>query len=70
VLLIYFSPTVQVDVLHRESAAFPLRNPGLITVPLAFLTGALASVLRPDTEAARRFAEVERRALLGVTERA
>jgi cation/acetate symporter len=68
VLLIYLSPTVQVDVLQRESASFPLRNPGLITVPLAFLTGAVASLLRPDTEAARRFTEVERRALLGVTE--
>jgi cation/acetate symporter len=68
VLLIYLSPTVQVDVLQRESASFPLRNPGLITVPLAFLTGAVASLLRPDAEAARRFTEVERRALLGVTE--
>jgi cation/acetate symporter len=70
VLLIYLSPTVQVDVLQHESASFPLRNPGLITVPLAFVVGALASVLRPDTEAAGRFAEVERRALLGVTEKA
>jgi cation/acetate symporter len=68
VLLIYLSPTVQMDVLKHASAPFPLRNPGLITVPLAFLTGALASVMWPDAESARRFAEVERRALLGVTE--
>jgi cation/acetate symporter len=56
------------DVLKHASAPFPLRNPGLITVPLAFLTGALASLMWPDAESERRFAEVERRALLGVTE--
>src|SRR5436190_14586242 len=66
VLLIYFSPTLQVDVLHHPAALFPLRNPGLITLPLAFLTGAVASLVWPDTVSAERFAEVERRALLGV----
>jgi cation/acetate symporter len=66
VLLIYLSPTLQVDVLHRPSALFPLRNPGLITLPLSFLTGAVASLVWPDAQAAGRFAEVERRALLGV----
>jgi cation/acetate symporter len=70
VTLIYLSPTVQMDVLKHPSAAFPLRNPGLITVPLAFLTGFVASLLRPDVDAERRFAEVERRALLGVAESA
>ena len=39
---------------------------GLITLPLSFLTGAVASLLWPDAEAASRFTEVERRALLGV----
>jgi cation/acetate symporter len=70
VTLIYLSPTVQVDVLKHTSAPFPLRNPGLITVPLAFVTGFVASLVWPDVEASRRFAEVERRALLGVVERA
>ena len=65
VALIYLSPTVQVDVLHGSSAVFPLRNPGLITVPLAFLTGGLASLVWPEPQAESRFAEVERRALLG-----
>jgi cation/acetate symporter len=67
VLLIYLSPTVQVDVMQREAAVFPLRNPGLITVPLSFLTGFVASVVWPDAEAARRFTEVEHRALMGLT---
>jgi cation/acetate symporter len=70
VLLIYLSPTVQIDVLQHGSAPFPLRNPGLITVPLSFLVGALASLVWPDAEAARRFVEVERRALLGLTSEA
>ena len=67
VLLIYLSPTVQVDVMQREAAVFPLRNPGLITVPLSFLTGFVASLAWPDAEAARRFTEVEHRALMGLT---
>jgi cation/acetate symporter len=66
VLLIYLSPTLQIDVLHHPAALFPLRNPALITLPLSFVTGAVASLVWPDAQAAERFAEVERRALLGV----
>jgi cation/acetate symporter len=68
VVLIYLSPTLQIDVLHHTSALFPLRNPGVITLPLAFLTGAVASLIWPDSVSAERFAEVERRALLGVAD--
>jgi cation/acetate symporter len=68
VLLIYLSPTMQIDVLHRPEAIFSLRNPGIITLPLSFLTGAVTSLLWPDAHAAERFAEVERRGLLGVVE--
>jgi cation/acetate symporter len=63
--LIYLSPTIQVDILKHEAAVFPLKNPGLVTVPLSFAAGIVTSLLRPDREAAARFAEVERRALLG-----
>jgi cation/acetate symporter len=66
VVLIYLSPTLQIDVLHHASAPFPLRNPGIITLPLSFLTGAVASLVWPDAVSAERFAEVERRALFGV----
>jgi cation/acetate symporter len=66
VVLIYLSPTLQIDVLHHPAALFPLRNPGIITLPLSFLTGAVASLLWPDPQAAERFAEVERRGLFGV----
>jgi cation/acetate symporter len=66
VVLIYLSPTLQIDVMHHASAPFPLRNPGIITLPLSFLTGAVVSLVWPDAVSAERFAEVERRALFGV----
>jgi cation/acetate symporter len=64
-LLIYLSPTIQVDILKQPAAWFPLRNPGLITIPLSFLVGIGVSLLAPEPEAARRFAEVEQRIHFG-----
>lgn len=64
-VLIYFSPTVQVDILHQESAWFPLKNPALITVPLGFLTGVVVSLLTPNRAEAAGFASAERQASLG-----
>ncbi len=65
VLLIFFSPTVQVDILHRTTAWFPLKNPALVTVPLGFCAGIVVSLLRPDKTEAAAFIETERRASLG-----
>jgi cation/acetate symporter len=65
VLLIVLSPTIMVDILHLDSAILPLRNPGVISVPAAFLVGILVSKLRPEPEALRRYAEVESRMHLG-----
>jgi Na+(H+)/acetate symporter ActP len=64
-LLIFLSPTIQEGVLGRASAPFPLRNPGLVTIPLAFVVGMAVSLLWPEREAAERFAEVQRRVHLG-----
>jgi cation/acetate symporter len=64
-LLIYLSPTIQVDILKAPSAWFPLRNPGLVTIPLSFLVGIVVSLTAPEPEAARRFAEVEHRIHFG-----
>jgi cation/acetate symporter len=63
--LIWLSPTVQVEVLGRPDAPFPLRNPALVTVPLSFAVGVLVSRLRPEPASARRFAALERRMHLG-----
>jgi len=65
-LLIYLSPTIQIDVLKNTAAIFPLKNPALVTVPLSFAVGILVSLLRPEAKAAVGFDEVESRALLGV----
>ncbi len=64
-VLIYLSPTIQVDILGRESAWFPLKNPALITMPLSFAAGMVVSLLRPDRVANDRFAEHERDMHLG-----
>ena len=67
-VLIYVSPTIQIDLLHRSSAWFPLRNPGLVTIPLAFAVGIVVSLLAPEPEAAHGFAKVEERIHLGEVE--
>jgi cation/acetate symporter len=43
-VLIYLSPTIQVDILGRPSAFFPLKNPALVTIPLSFAVGAVVSL--------------------------
>jgi cation/acetate symporter len=66
--LIYVSPTIQVDVLGHEDAPFPLANPALISMPLAFIVGIVVSLVAPEREASRRFIEQERQQLLGAIE--
>jgi cation/acetate symporter len=63
--LIYFSPTVQIAILGRTSAPFPLTNPGLVTIPLSFVVGIVVSLLTPEPAAASRFVELEHRLHLG-----
>ena len=66
-LLIWLSPTIQVDILHAHRRWFPLRNPALVTIPLSFLTGvvvSLATAARSQDEIAR-FPERERTMLEG-----
>ena len=63
-LLIYLSPTIQVDMLNGE-AWFPLRNPGIVTIPLSFAAAVGVSLLRPVAAERQRFADLERRMHLG-----
>jgi len=65
-LLIYFSPTIQLDILHHPDAWFPLRNPGIVSIPLSFAVAIVVSLLRPVPSEARRFAELERQLHLGI----
>jgi cation/acetate symporter len=63
--LIYFSPTIQIDLLKNPSALFPLRNPGIVSIPLSFVVGIAVSLLVPEQAAAAKFAAAERRLHLG-----
>jgi cation/acetate symporter len=66
VILIALSPTIQVDLLKNLSALFPLRNPGIVTIPLAFAVAVVVSVAWPVPAEEQRFREAERRLHLGV----
>jgi cation/acetate symporter len=63
--LIYLSPAIQIDLLKHSTAMFPLRNPGIISIPLSFAVGIVVSLLAPEQEAAVKFAAAERRLHLG-----
>ena len=65
-LLIFLSPTIQVDILGNAAGVFPLRNPGLVSIPLAFAAAIAVALAWPEPEAAARFAEVEQRVHVGV----
>jgi cation/acetate symporter len=66
-ILIYLSPTIQIDILKHESAWFPLKNPALVTMPLSFLAGIIVSLLAPDRTMSGEFAAHERDLHLGVS---
>lgn len=78
VVLIVFSPVVsgKVDPVTGASlsmirdtsvdfAVFPLSNPGIISIPLGFLLGALGTVLSKEKPDLERFAQMEVRSLTG-----
>jgi cation/acetate symporter len=64
--LIWLSPTLQVDLLGRGSAWFPLKNPALVTIPLSFLVGVLVSLAAPEPEGVARHRSLARRMHLGI----
>jgi cation/acetate symporter len=66
VVLIALSPTIQVDILRNDAAWFPLRNPGIVTIPLSFLVAIGVSLLWPVPAEEERFHAAERRLHLGV----
>jgi len=64
-LLIYLSPTVQIDILKHDSAWFPLKNPALVTIPLSFVVGIVVSLTTRDAAALAGFEQLERRMTMG-----
>ncbi len=63
--LIYLSPTIQIDLLKHTEAIFPLKNPGLVTIPLGFIVGIVVSLAKKDRGAEKKFSEVETLTHLG-----
>jgi len=66
ILLIVLSPTVWKDLLGNDEAIFPLKNPALVSLPLSFLVGVVASLLSPEIEAQEKFEREKIRTYLGV----
>jgi cation/acetate symporter len=63
--LILISPTVWVDVLKNEAAIFPLKNPAIVSMSLAFLSAIVVSLLTREPGAEEKFIEAERQIHLG-----
>lgn len=70
ILLIIFSPVFSGSptamVPGIDIAIFPLANPGIVSIPLAFILGWLGSITDPGTEDITKQAEMEVRSLTGV----
>ena len=66
-VLISLSPTIRSTCSGTTTAIFPLKNPALISMPLAFGLGIVVSLLRPSARRAARFVEAERQIVLGTS---
>ena len=68
--LIIFSPAVSGSatsmIKNMNFAYFPLANPGIVSIPLAFVLGVIGTVISSDTGDAAKTAEMEVRSLTGV----
>ena len=71
-VLIFLSPTIQVDVLGKALADVehawwfvPLRNPAIISMPLSFVAAILVSLLISEDNADAIFEEMQHRVLFG-----
>jgi cation/acetate symporter len=67
IALVYLSPLVQVDLLHHATAVVGLRNPGIISCPLAFAVGIVVSLAGSRERTGLRFVALQRRVLLGAS---
>lgn len=70
IILIIFSPVVSGGatsmIKDANFAIFPLSNPGIVSIPLAFFLGWLGTVLDKQREDTAKQAEMEVRSLTGV----
>ncbi|HEY0239255.1 MAG TPA: cation acetate symporter [Friedmanniella sp.] len=69
VVLVIFSPVgsgTEASLFpHADFAWFPLRNPGLVSIPIGFLCGIVGTFASKDTTSQERYDELEVRSLTG-----
>jgi cation/acetate symporter len=69
VLLVFFSPVVSGSATamfpDHDWHWFPLSNPGIISIPIGFLCGAIGTWMSREPASEERYAELEVRALTG-----
>lgn len=70
IVLIAFSPAVSGSktamIPGSDFAYFPLSNPGIVSIPLAFVLGIVGTLIAKDHDNSAKNAEMEVRALTGV----
>lgn len=70
IVLIVFSPAVSGSktamIPGIDIAYFPLANPGIVSIPLAFILGIIGTMTSPDDEDPKVAAEMEVRSLTGI----
>jgi cation/acetate symporter len=70
IVLIVFSPAVSgaktAMIPGADFAWFPLANPGIVSIPLAFILGIVGTLTSPDDEDPKLAAEMEVRSLTGI----
>lgn len=70
IVLIVFSPAVSGSptsmIPGSDFAWFPLSNPGIVSIPLAFVLGIVGTLISKDTESKDKQAEMEVRSLTGI----
>ncbi|WP_032407613.1 solute symporter family protein [Rhodococcoides fascians] len=70
IVLIIFSPAVSGSktsmIPGSDFAWFPLSNPGIVSIPLAFILGIVGTLISKDTENTDKQAEMEVRSLTGI----
>jgi cation/acetate symporter len=67
--LVIFSPVVSGTATSLLPDAhfnwFPLRNPGLVSIPIGFACGIIGTLISKDTSSAERYDELSVRSLTG-----
>jgi cation/acetate symporter len=66
VALIVLSPTIWVDLMGHAEAVFPLRNPAIVSMTVAFAIGIAASLMTREPSAEAKFDDEKLRTYLGM----